>query len=67
MERSDTDRVQNALDLPVIRSKTGASTHIPRHHERWLLKSGFAVRLDGRLRPTAYGREIGAALFGYTR
>jgi hypothetical protein len=67
MERSNTERVKDAPDIPVARWKKSASTHIPRHHERWLVQSGFAVRRDGRLRPTAYGRKIGAALFGYTR
>ena len=67
MERSKTERVENAPGIRDARPKTAASTQIPRHHERWLLRSGFAVRREGRLRPTAYGRKIGAALFGYSR
>ena len=66
MERSNRERFKEAPDLMVRQSKTGASTRIPRHHERWLIAAGFAVRHDdGRLRPTAHGHEIGAALFGY--
>ena len=45
MERSKTERVENAPGIRDARPKTAASTQIP----------------------TAYGRKIGAALFGYSR
>jgi hypothetical protein len=67
MEHSNSERFKDAPDLTLTRSKTAATTRIPRHHERWLIAAGFAVRHDdGRLRPTAHGDEIGAALFGYS-
>ena len=66
MELSDRGRIKNAPDLTVTRPKTGASARF-KPHERWLVEVGFAVRRDGRLLPTADGRAVGAALFGYIR
>jgi hypothetical protein len=68
MTLSDGEPIKNATDLTVTRPQTGASARVPRHHERWLVEAGFAVRRDdGRLLPTAHGYDVGAALFGYTR
>jgi hypothetical protein len=68
MDLIDRDRIENAPDRTVTRPKTDTSARIPKHHERWLVKAGFAVRRDdGRLLPTARGHEVAAALFGYTR
>ncbi len=68
MERSDRERIENAAQGTDRGSRTGARRPIPRHHQRWLVEAGFAVRReDGRLLPTTSGHEIGAALFGYDR
>jgi hypothetical protein len=67
MERSSSEQIERAPHPAITRSKTGASKRVPRHHERWLVEARIAVRrADGRLRPTARGHEVGAALFGYT-
>jgi hypothetical protein len=65
MEPSYSEQIENASGPTVTRSTT--RKRIARHHERWLVDSGFAVRRDdGRLRPTDRGHEVGAALFGYS-
>jgi hypothetical protein len=66
MERTNTG-IENAPGLTVKLSNKVTSGPIARHHQRWLIQSGFAEQRDGRLRPTAHGHEVGAALFGYTR
>jgi hypothetical protein len=63
MEFKGRERIENEPDLTVTRPK-----RLARHHERWLVQAGFAVRADdGRLLLTAHGHEVGRALFGFTR
>jgi len=63
MELRGTERIENEPHLTVTQPR-----RIARQHERWLVQAGFAVRADdGRLLLTAHGREVGAALFGFTR